>query len=88
MLCPLPGVVACYQMWHYVFFIIHLRRTPTTDLTGVELHILKLLESEDTRWFPLHKVRVPAQNSMRATFTRAPPLLSCAHVALLRVPCW
>ncbi len=55
--CPhFPPATRAQQMWQYVFFIVHLRRTPITDLTGVEAHVASCLRKEDTTWFPLHKV--------------------------------
>ncbi len=58
--CAPPPPRSCdpLQMWQYVFFIVHLRRTPKTDLTGIELYVAQLLEEEDSKWFPLHKVCV------------------------------
>ena len=45
-----------HNMWHYVWFIMHLEATPREDYTGVEEYIWELKQAESIAFFPIKQV--------------------------------
>ncbi|CAH8540652.1 unnamed protein product [Dicrocoelium dendriticum] len=41
-----------HNIWQYVFFIIHLRLKPSTQYTGPESYVAKLIQQKDLKWIP------------------------------------
>lgn len=44
-----------HNMWHYVFFLVHLDEKDKTDYSGTESYIADKYEMQDISWFPMNK---------------------------------
>ena len=44
-----------HNMWAYVYYIVHLKSKPSSDLTGTESYILTCFETRDITWIPRMK---------------------------------
>ena len=42
-------------MWHYLYFIVHLRTKPVTEYTGPESFVSSLIAVNALSWFPRHQ---------------------------------
>ena len=42
-------------MWHYLYFIVHLRTKSQTEYTGPESFVSTLIQQNDLKWFPRHQ---------------------------------
>ena len=42
-------------MWHYLYFIVHLRTKSQTEYTGPESFVSALIQQNDLKWFPRHQ---------------------------------
>ena len=42
-------------MWHYLYFMHHLKRKPIDEFTGQESYVLEKIEAKDMGFFPLGK---------------------------------
>ena len=41
-----------HNLWHYLYFIVHLRCKDPTEYTGPETYVADLIASENLEWFP------------------------------------
>nr|AAT47836.1 inositol 1,4,5-triphosphate receptor [Oikopleura dioica] len=44
-----------HNMWHYLYFIVHLRTKSQTEYTGPESFVSTLIQQNDLKWFPRHQ---------------------------------
>lgn len=44
-----------HNMWDYVYYIVHLKSKPSSDLTGTESYILENFEQREIIWIPRMK---------------------------------
>ena len=44
-----------HNMWHYLYFIVHLRTKAPTEYTGPESFVSTLISQNDLKWFPRHQ---------------------------------
>jgi len=44
-----------HNMWDYVYYIVHLKSKPTSDLTGTESYILENFIEREIIWIPRMK---------------------------------
>ena len=44
-----------HNMWDYVYYIVHLKSKPSSDLTGTESYILENFEGKEIGWIPRMK---------------------------------
>jgi len=44
-----------HNMWHYLYFIVHLRTKPVTEYTGPESFVSSLITVHCLSWFPRHQ---------------------------------
>lgn len=42
-------------MWHYLYFIVHLRTKDATEYTGPESFVSSLTKQNILSWFPRHQ---------------------------------
>jgi len=40
------------SVWHYIFFVIHLRNKKPSEMTGIESYVYECLQEDDTTWIP------------------------------------
>lgn len=52
----LAHIAKDHNMWQYVFLVMHLRFTQSTDFNGLESHIHGLIEQDNNSWVPMQRV--------------------------------
>eukprot|EP00698_Gefionella_okellyi_P025877 TRINITY_DN9654_c0_g1_i2.p1 TRINITY_DN9654_c0_g1~~TRINITY_DN9654_c0_g1_i2.p1 ORF type:complete len:560 (-),score=127.68 TRINITY_DN9654_c0_g1_i2:31-1551(-) len=55
-----------HNIWHYVFFLVHISQADPTALTSVERYVLEKMQAQDFSFIPHQRATVLAQNE-RAT---------------------
>ena len=55
-------ICGCEQLWHYVFFIVHLLKVHRSEMNGIETRIFKMMQvrrgdrEPDLTWMDLHEL--------------------------------
>ena len=44
-----------HNIWHYIYFLVHLKNKDPTEWNGSESHCASLLQKNDISWVPLHR---------------------------------
>ena len=45
-------IIKDHNIWHYLFFMYHLRRKPAMEYSGVESYVARKITKDDVTWFP------------------------------------
>jgi len=48
-------VLEDHNVWHYIYFLVHLKNKDPTEWNGCESHCAALLAKNDIAWVPLHR---------------------------------